>query len=58
MEARGFPDGQVVKNPPCNAGDTSWVPGWGTKIPRATAEQLSPRTAARESEGSEEGPAC
>ena len=48
----------MVKNPPVNAEDVGWIPGWGTKIPRATAEQLSPRTAARESEGSEEDPAC
>ena len=38
-----FPGGPVVKNPPCNAGDTGLIPGWGTKIPYAT-EQLSPRT--------------
>ena len=37
------PGGPVVKNPPCNAGDTGLIPGWGTKIPYAT-EQLSPRT--------------
>ena len=41
----GFCGAQVVKNPPCNAGDTVLMPGWGTKVPRAlekdpTAEDL------------------
>ena len=36
----GFPGGPVVRNLPCNAGDTGFIPGWGTKIPRAT-ERLS-----------------
>ena len=40
-EAREFPGGPVVKNPPCNAGDVGSIPGQGTKIPYA-AEQLSP----------------
>ena len=26
----GFPRGPVVKNPPCNAGDTSLIPGPGS----------------------------
>ena len=38
---RGLPGGPVVKNPPCNAGDSGSIPGGGTKIPHA-AEQLSP----------------
>ena len=38
--SRDFPGGSVVKNLPCNAGDTGLIPGWGTKIPHAT-EQLS-----------------
>ena len=38
-----FPGGPVVKNPPCNAGDMSLIPGWGDKITRAM-EQLSPHT--------------
>ena len=38
MEARDFPDGRVVKNPACNAEDMSWIPGWGTEIPRAPVE--------------------
>ena len=38
---RDFPSGPVVKNPPCNAGDVSSIPGQGTKIPHAV-EQLSP----------------
>ena len=36
-----FPGGPVVKNSPCNAGDTRSITGWGAKIPHA-AEQLSP----------------
>ena len=39
---RDFPDGPVVKNPPCNAWDVGSIPGWGTKIPHATG-QLSLR---------------
>ena len=43
IETRGdFPGSPVVKNPPCNAGDTDSIPGGGTKIPHA-AEQLSPQ---------------
>ena len=37
-----------VKNPPCNADNASWIPGWGTKIPHA-AEQLSPLSTTTES---------
>ena len=33
---RDLPGGPVIKNPPCNAGNMGSVPGWGTKIPRAT----------------------
>ena len=33
--AGDFPDDPVLKNLPCNAGDSGSVPGWGTKIPRA-----------------------
>ena len=29
---RDFPGVPEVKNLPCNTGDTSLVPGWGTKI--------------------------
>ena len=32
-----FPGDPVVKNLPSNAGDTSSVPGWGTKIPHAAS---------------------
>ena len=39
--ARDFPIGSVVKNPPCNAGDMTLVPGQGTKI-SPVEEQLSP----------------
>ena len=34
-ESRDFPGGPVVKNLPSNAGDTSLIPGQGTKIPHA-----------------------
>ena len=36
-----FPGGPGVKNPPCNAGDMSLIPGQGTKMPRVT-RQLTP----------------
>ena len=36
-----IPDGLVVKNSPCDAGDSGSVPGQGTKIPHAKG-QLSP----------------
>ena len=39
--ARGFPDGPVVKNLPCNAEVTGSISGRGTKIPHASG-QLSP----------------
>ena len=42
QKIRDFPGGPVVKNLPSNAGDTSSIPGRGSKIPHA-AEQLSPR---------------
>ena len=45
--SRDFPGGQVVKNPPSNAGDIGSIPGWGTKIPHATG-QLSPHTTTTE----------
>ena len=32
---RDFPGGTVVKDSPCNAGDTGLIPGQGTKIPHA-----------------------
>ena len=34
-ETQDFPGGPVVKNLPCNAGDTGSIPGQGTKIPHA-----------------------
>lgn len=37
---RDFPGGPVAKSPPCNAGDASSIPGWGSKMPHIT-EQLS-----------------
>ena len=44
---RDFTAGPVLKNLPCNAGDTGSIPGPGTKIPYAT-EQLSPCTTTTE----------
>ena len=44
---RDFAGDPVVKNPSCNAGDASSIPGWGTKIPHASG-QLSPCTAITE----------
>ena len=35
-----FPEGPVVKNPPCYAADVGPIPGQGCKIPHAS-EQLS-----------------
>ena len=43
---RDFSGGPVVKNLPYNAGNTSSIPGRGTKIPHATG-QLSLRAAAK-----------
>ena len=33
-----FPGGPVVKNPSCNAEDTSSIPGQGTKIPHDSGQ--------------------
>ena len=33
MTVQDFPDGPMVKNLICNAGDTSSTPGEGSKIP-------------------------
>ena len=30
--ARDFPEGAVIKNLPCNAGDEVAIPGWGTRF--------------------------
>ena len=35
---RDFPGGPMVKNLPCNAGDTGLIPGWRTKIPPAVGQ--------------------
>ena len=35
---RNFPGGPVVKNLLSNAGDIGSIPGWGTKIPRASGQ--------------------
>ena len=37
----------MVKNLPCNTGNTGLIPRWGTKIPHAE-EQLSPQATTRE----------
>ena len=38
-----FSGGPVVKNPPSNAGDVGWIPGWGTKIPCAMGKTHVPK---------------
>ena len=40
MFLRNLPGGPVVKNPPCDEGDSGLIPHWETKIPPAM-EQLS-----------------
>ena len=35
-----FPGGPVVENPPCNAGDRGFIPGWGAKIPHEAEVSL------------------
>ena len=47
---QGFPEGPVVKNLLCKAGDARSIPGQGAKIPHG-AEQLSPRAATTRSPG-------
>ena len=37
---RGFPGGLGVKNPPCNAGNSGLIPGWGAKIPHVHEPEL------------------
>ena len=39
-----FPGGPIVKNPPCNAGDTGSILGWGTKILHAMEQPSPPAT--------------
>ena len=34
-----FPDGPVVKNPPCSAGDEGSIPDRGTEKPHATTTE-------------------
>ena len=43
-QMRDFPGGPMVKNPPCNAGESGLMLGQGTKIPQ-DEQQLSPNTA-------------
>ena len=38
LQCQDFPGGLVVKNPFCNAGDASSIPGQGTKIPHARGQ--------------------
>ena len=48
----GSPDGPVVKNLPCNAGDLGLILSWGNKITHARATKptfQSPRAIIRES---------
>ena len=33
----GFPGGPAIRNLPCNAADAGSIPGWGTKISRASS---------------------
>ena len=58
-QARDFPGGPVVKNPPSKARDAGSIPGRGTKIPQ-TAGQLSPRASTREREARlpQQDPTC
>ena len=37
---KNFPCGQVVKNPPSNAGSQNWIPGLLTKFPHASQSGL------------------
>ena len=37
-----FPGGPVVKDPPCNAGNASSIPGQGTKISHAEGKEITP----------------
>ena len=48
-----FPGDPVVKIPPCNAGNVSSMPGWGTKIPHAKEllRESFPRQVDRKSRG-------
>ena len=36
----GFPDSQVIKNSPSNAGDAGSTPGQGAKIPHALWQKI------------------
>ena len=39
MFLRNLPGGPVVKNPPCDEGDSGSIPHWETKIPPAMEQQ-------------------
>ena len=45
---RDFPGGQVVRNPPCNAGDVGSIPGQEVKSQMPQGATRSPRSAAGE----------
>ena len=53
---RNSPGGPVAKNPLCNSGDASLIPGWETNVPHAT-EQLSPHATTTEPSCHDYGPA-
>ena len=52
--SRDIPGDPAVKNLPSNAGDTSLIPGGGTKISQATG-QLNPCASTTEPAGCNEG---
>ena len=39
LQWRDSPGGPVVKNLPCNSGDSGLIPGQGTKIPHTSEQQ-------------------
>ena len=41
IQAREFPEGPVVKNPPSRARNSGLTPGWGTKVPYGVVRSLS-----------------
>ena len=47
LDSRDFPGGPVVKNLPCNAGNTGSIPSQGTKTSHGR-EQLSPQATTTE----------
>ena len=45
----GFPNGPVVKNPPCNAGDTGLIPSSGIFLDPPCRGETKPVTTTTES---------